>query len=154
MTSESLILIAEDSSDDLSLLLDTFNQGRLANPVQAVRDGEQVIAYLSGEGIFSNREKYPLPALLLLDLELPRKHGLEVLEWIRRQPALTSLRIVVLTSSGKMQEANRAYQLGANSFLVKPIDFIDFVRLTQAINGRWLWDNREFAPPTVSLDSL
>ena len=78
MTSESLILIAENSRDDLSLLLDTFNQGRLANPVQAVRDGEQVVAYLSGEGIFSNREKYPLPALLLLDLGLPRKHGLEV----------------------------------------------------------------------------
>ena len=92
------------------------------------------------------------PLYLMKDLDLPRKHGLEVLEWIRRQPALTSLRIVVLTSSGKMQEANRAYQLGANSFLVKPIDFIDFVRLTQAINGGWLWVNREFTPPGASPD--
>ena len=153
MTSESLILIAEDSRDDLSLIFDAFNQGRLANPVQVVRDGEQLIAYLSGKGIFSSREKYPLPALLLLDLDLPRQHGLEVLEWIRRQPALNSLRVVVLTSSAQMQEANRAYQLGANSFLVKPIDFIDFVRLTQAISGRWLWDNREFTPQRISLDS-
>ena len=152
MASESLILIAEDNPDDLSSLLDAFKQGRLANPVQVVRDGEQAMAYLGGEGIFSNREKYPLPALLLLDLHLPHKRGLEVLEWVKRQPALNSLRVVVLTDSAQIQEASRAYQLGANSFLVKPINFGDFVRLTQAIDGRWLWLNREFTPQSVSLD--
>lgn len=142
MNDTSLILVAEDNEDDLLLLLRAFKQGKLANAVQIVRDGEEAIAYLKGEGKYSNREEYPLPALLLLDLNMPRKNGFEVLEWIKDQPSLSSLRIVVLTVSEHVQDVNRAYQLGANSFLVKPVDFGDFVQLVQAISGYWLWMSR------------
>jgi CheY-like chemotaxis protein len=138
----SLILVAEDNENDLLLLLRAFQKGGLANPIQLVRDGEEVVCYLQGEGKYANREEYPLPDLLLLDLNMPRKNGFEVLEWIRQQPTLRTLRIVVLTMSEQLRDVNRAYELGANSFLVKPLDFEDFVRLVQAINGYWLWMNR------------
>ena len=111
-----------------------------------VRDGEETIAYLKGEGQFANRAEYPLPELLLLDLAMPRKDGFEVLRWLRQQPGLSALRVVVLTSSDQMRDVNLAYKLGANSFLVKPIDFDNFVSMTTALNGYWLWMSK--APET------
>jgi CheY-like chemotaxis protein len=137
-----LILLAEDNENDILLLRRAFEKGKLANPIHVVRDGEEAIAYLSGDGKYSDREKYPLPALLLLDIKLPRKDGFEVLEWVRQQPGLQLLRVVVLTSSERTSDVNRAYQLGANSFLIKPVDFGDFIRLVQAISGYWLWMSR------------
>jgi CheY-like chemotaxis protein len=107
-----------------------------------VENGEQAIAYLKGEGKYASREEYPLPSLLLLDLKMPRKNGFDVLEWIRQQPGLGSLRVVVLTSSDEIRDVNRAYQLGANSFLVKPLDFSEFVRMTEALKGYWIWLSR------------
>ena len=139
MNDATLILVVEDNENDLWLLLRAFKQGKLANPIQIVRDGEEAIAYLQGEGKYSNREEYPLPALVLLDLNIPRKDGFEVLEWIRQQPGLSPLRIVVLTVSEHIDHVNRAHRLGANSFLVKPVYFADFVGLVQAISGYWLW---------------
>jgi CheY-like chemotaxis protein len=142
VNSVSFILVAEDNENDLLLLLRAFDKGGLANPIQIVRDGEEVVSYLKGEGKYASREEYPLPELLLLDLNMPRKNGFEVLEWIRQQPTLRGLRIVVLTVSDQLKDVNKAYELGANSFLVKPLDFGDFVRLVQAINGYWLWMSR------------
>jgi CheY-like chemotaxis protein len=136
---ELLILVAEDDENDLLLLRRAFKVGRLANPIRVVRDGEEVIAYLKGETKYADRREYPLPALLLLDLNMPRKNGFEVLEWIRQEPGLNLLRVVVLTSSDRLSDVNRAYRLGANSFLVKPFDLGDFARLVQAINGYCLW---------------
>jgi CheY-like chemotaxis protein len=147
MLNESLILIAEDNQEDAALLLRAFQKGHLLNPLQFVRDGDEAISYLKGEGKYANREEYPLPALVLLDLNMPRKNGFEVLEWVRQQPTLRLLRIVVLTVSEEIKDVNRAYQLGANSFLVKPVDFGDFLRLVAAIQGYWLWLSRE---PEVS----
>jgi CheY-like chemotaxis protein len=137
-----VILIVEDNDDHALLLKHGFKQANLINPLQVVRDGDEAIAYLKGEGKFSNRAEYPLPALVLLDLKMPRRDGFEVLEWIRRQPGLSSMRVVVLTTSDEMRDINRAYALGANSFLVKPIKFDDFVQLSQAIKGYWLWMSR------------
>jgi len=147
---EPVILIAEDNDNDIVLLLRAFQKGNLSNPVQVVRDGEEAIAYLQGDGRYQNREEYPLPSLLLLDLKLPRKDGFEVLEWIRRQPGLKALRVVVLTLSEEIRDVNRAYQLGANSFLVKPIDFLDSVALVEAIKSYWLGLSRT---PEVSRNS-
>jgi CheY-like chemotaxis protein len=137
-----VILLAEDNEDHVLLIRRAFRQSGLVNPIQVVRDGEQAIAYLKGEGQYANRDEYPLPCLFLLDLKMPNKTGFDVLEWLRSEPAFAALRVVVLTTSGEMRDINRAYQLGANSFLTKPVDFRDFVQLTSAIKGYWIWLSR------------
>ncbi|HTD85718.1 MAG TPA: response regulator [Candidatus Binatia bacterium] len=137
-----VILLAEDNEDHVMLTRRAFKMAGLINPLFVVQDGEEAIAYLSGEGKFSNRTEYPLPTLLLLDLKMPHKNGFEVLEWLRTQPTLAALRVVVLTTSDRIHDVNRAYQLGANSFLTKPVDFRDFVQLSSAIKGYWLWMSR------------
>ena len=137
-----VILLAEDNEDHVLLTKRAFKSAGLVNPVFVVQDGEEVLAYLKGEGKYSNRGEYPLPTLLLLDLKMPRKNGFEVLEWLRSQPALAALRVVVLTTSDQIHDVNRAYQLGANSFLTKPVDFRDFVQLSSAVKGYWLWMSR------------
>jgi CheY-like chemotaxis protein len=136
---QDVILLAEDNDDHVTLILRAFRKGALLNPVFVVRNGEEVIHYLEGKDKFGNRAEYPLPSLLLLDLRMPMKNGFEVLEWVRQHPAFRPLRIVVLTTSEDMKDVNRAYQLGANSFLVKPIDLDHFANLTDAIKGHWLW---------------
>jgi CheY-like chemotaxis protein len=103
-----------------------------------VRDGEDAMSYLSGEGKFSNRAEYPLPDLILLDLKMPRIDGFEVLRWIRRQPGFASIRIVVLTSSDAIPDVNQAYALGANSFMVKPLDFQNVVEMSKILRTYWL----------------
>ncbi len=139
MVEESVILIAEDNENDAAMMRRAFQRANFLNPLHIVENGDEVIAYLKGEGKYSSREEYPLPSLLLLDLKMPRCNGFEVLQWVRRHPTLNSLRIVVLTSSDEIRDVNRAYQLGANSFLVKPIDFSEFVRMTEALKGYWIW---------------
>src|ERR1043166_1315693 len=142
-----LILVAEDREDDVLLIQRAFREGNLLNPLHVVSNGEETILYLSGQGKYAHRDEYPLPALVLLDLKMPRKDGFEVLHWIRHQPELSGLRVVVLTASDEVRDVNRAYQLGANSFLVKPIDFPSFVEMTRALKGYWLWMSEQ---PEVS----
>jgi CheY-like chemotaxis protein len=137
-----VILLAEDDENQVLFVRRAFKHAGLLNPLFVVEDGEQTIAYLKGEGKYSNRAEYPLPCLLLLDLKMPNMNGFEVLEWLRRQPSLSALRVVVLTTSDQVRDVNRAYQLGANSFLTKPVDFRDFVQLTLAIKGYWIWLSR------------
>src|ERR1044072_6129078 len=133
------ILLVEDGEDDIFLVLRAFELAKLANPWHVVRNGEQAIAYLKGEGPYGDPEKCPLPTLVLLDLRMPGKNGFEVLEWIRQQPGLSTLRVVVMTTSADSRDVNRAYQLGANSFLVKPMDFEEFMNMTLSLSGHWLW---------------
>ena len=133
-----LILLAEDRDDDVLLIQKGLAAAKLLHQVQVVRDGEEAIAYLKGESKYANREEYPLPDLLLLDLKLPRKDGFEVLQWIRQQPDHHLLRVVVLTSSDDLQDVDEAYQLGANSFLSKPPDLEDFLQLGRFITEYWL----------------
>ena len=138
MPERGLILIAEDEADHIFIIRRAFKQAALANPIHVVRNGEEAIQYLQGVGPYSNRAEYPLPALLLLDLKMPRKNGFEVLEWIRLHPGLRRLRVVVLTTSSSLHDVNRAYQLGANSFLVKPTDFESVVRLVSLLKDYWV----------------
>ena len=105
---------------------------------QYVNDGEKALAYLEGEGPYADRKAHPFPDLVILDLGLPSVDGFEVLEWIRRQPGLSSLRVVVLTASDHMHDVNSAYKLGANSFLVKPMDFEDVVHMGKFLTTYWL----------------
>jgi CheY-like chemotaxis protein len=132
------ILIAEDNEDHVLLLRRALQKGEFLDPVFVAKNGEETIAYLNGDGKYANRHEYPLPVLLLLDLKMPGKNGFEVLEWIRQQPGLKRLRIVVLTTWDAPQDVNRAYELGANAFMVKPFKKDQYVQLIDAIKGYWL----------------
>jgi len=132
------ILLVEDREDDVFLVRRAFEKAYLLNPLQVVRNGEEAVAYLKGEGTYANRAGYPLPSLILLDLKLPGMDGFDVLRWIRQEPNFGSLPVIVLTSSEQIRDVNRAYQLGANSFLVKPTDFQNFIDLGRAIGGYWM----------------
>jgi len=142
MSEQALFLLVEDNEDHVALVRRAFAKSNVVNPLQVVPSGEEAIAYLEGTGKFSNRAEFPLPSLILLDLKLTGMDGFEVLRWIRQQPTLRTIRVVVLTSSNAIRDVNQAYQLGANSFLVKPVDFEDFVRVTQALQGYWLWSDK------------
>jgi CheY-like chemotaxis protein len=115
MFPNQMILIVEDDPNDVLLLQRAFQKAGLKNNLRLVRDGSQAIAYLSGHGIYSDRAKYPLPFLVLLDLKMPGTDGFEVLQWARAEPDLKRLLIVVLTSSNLQTDVDRAYELGANS---------------------------------------
>src|SRR6476620_10157745 len=114
------ILVAEDEAYDVVLLESLLRDLKITNPVQAVTDGEQLICYLKGEGKFADRSKFPLPVLLLLDLKMPRKGGLEALVWIHSS-FKPEFPVIVLTGSKDLQQMNQAYLLGARSFLAKPL---------------------------------
>jgi CheY-like chemotaxis protein len=137
-----VILVAEDDEDYVILIKQVFAKAHVPNPIHVVWNGEEAISYLKGEGKYSNRDEFPLPDIFLLDLKMPRVNGFEVLRWVRAQPTLSSLRILVLTSSDEIRDVNEAYQLGANSFLVKPLDFEDFTHLSRLIADFWFKASR------------
>jgi len=142
VTDEPIILLAEDRPEDIILIRRAFAQGGIDNPLYIVRDGEEAIAYLSGFGRYSNREEFPLPHLLLLDIKMPKVDGFEVLKWVRQQPGFGTLVVIVLTSSQDIFDVNKAYGLGANSFLVKPMDFDNFRVTCKTIKDYWLHMNK------------
>lgn len=120
MNEPRLILLVDDSEDDIALLRDGFLQSYPQQPLREVHNGEEAIAYLSGEGPYSDRSKFPLPLLILLDLNMPKMNGYDVLLWVRAQPRLKYLAIFILTASMRKEDVARAYYLGATGFLVKP----------------------------------
>lgn len=132
------ILLVEDDPNDVFLIQRAFRKANLANPIQVMNDGEAAVLYLSGQEPYAERDRYPLPMLMLLDLKLPRRSGLEVLEWLKQQPKLKRLPVVVLTSSREHTDLNRAYDLGANSYLVKPVAFDSLLNMVQTLNQYWL----------------
>ena len=145
MPDQALFMLVEDSADDVLLTKRALIKGNVLNPLKVVNSGEEAILYLRGEGTYSNRAEFPLPAIVLLDLKLPGKDGFEVLEWIRSQPGFRNIRVIVLTSSESVYDVDRAYKMGANSFLTKPVEFTQLVEMMQAVKGYWLWFDK--APP-------
>jgi CheY-like chemotaxis protein len=143
MRDQGVVLLVEDREDDVVLIWRGLLRGKVQNPIMVVGDGEEAIAYLRGEGKFANREEFPLPTLVLLDLKLPKVDGFEVLQWIRAQQGLRAMRVIVLTSSQDLRDVNRAYELGANSFVVKSLDSDEFVTTGELINEYWLRSDRE-----------
>ncbi|WP_348232089.1 response regulator [Trichocoleus sp. DQ-U1] len=137
------ILLVEDDSNDIFLIQRAFRKANLLNPLQVVENGEAAVFYLAGEPPYTDRDRYPLPVLILLDLKLPRKSGLEVLEWLRQQPDLKRLPVVVLTSSEENRDINQAYDLGANSYLVKPVAFEALLDMVKTLNSYWLIFNQK-----------
>jgi CheY-like chemotaxis protein len=138
VSDHSIILLVEDREDDIILIRRAFERISLSNPIHVVRSGEEALAYLAGEGKYSNRAEHPLPEIVFLDLKLPGIDGFDVLEWIRKQPGLRSLPVLVLTSSSQIRDVNRAYELGANSFLVKEFDFQNSVEMAKLLQRYWL----------------
>jgi CheY-like chemotaxis protein len=150
MPHNQLILVAEDDENYVVLIREAFAEAGIQNPIHVVWNGEEVIYYLQGKGKYADRAEFPLPGLLLLDLKMPRVNGFEALTWIRKQPSLSGLRVLVLTSSDEIRDVNKAYQLGANSFLVKPYDFEDLAELSRLIQDFWLKASKApeaFRPP-------
>ena len=135
---QNVLLHVEDDPNDVVLLQRAFKKANTQISIQAVTDGDKAVAYLSGAGEYADREKFPLPNVTLLDLKMPRKSGLEVLEWIRRQPSLRRLVVIVFTSSKHDEDVNKAYDLGANSYLVKPVGFDMLVEVAKLIQSYWI----------------
>jgi CheY-like chemotaxis protein len=135
---QAVILLVEDLEDDVILVRRALAKANVLNPLFVVHDGEEAVAYLDGVGKYSNREEYPLPDIMLLDIKMPKMDGYDVLREVRSRPALKSLRIIVLTSSEDMADVNKAYELGANSFLVKPLEFENYAALMRTLSAFWL----------------
>jgi CheY-like chemotaxis protein len=142
MTGTSLILVVEDNDDDVALTRHALNAAGIKNPLFVVDTGPRAIEYLSGMDEFRDRSKYPLPAAIFLDLKLPLMSGHEVLGWIRAQRHLESITVVVLTSSDEPSDLRRSYCLGANCYLVKPLNTRQLLDLAKAFNWSWLQDSR------------
>lgn len=136
MNSPLHILVAEDDASDVLLLKRAFAQTRMA-PVHYASDGEEVLAYLAGKPPFENPVRYPLPHLLLLDLKLPRMDGFEVLRCIRGQLNLRHLLVVVFSGSNLQTDIDKAYEYGANSYVVKPHGPRDLVAVVQRLETYW-----------------
>ena len=132
-------LLVDDSEDDILLITHAFEKAHIGNLLKSVMNGVEAIRYLSGEGPYADRREFPLPAVMLLDLKMPIKNGFDVLQWIHSQPALVPIRIIVLTDSNATVDIDRAYQLGACSFIVKPFDFRSLIDLMSAVAGFWVW---------------
>ncbi|HEU5358654.1 MAG TPA: response regulator [Gemmatimonadales bacterium] len=138
----AVILLVEDDANDVVLITRAFTKAGAFGVIEAVGDGDAALAYLRGEGRYADRQRYPFPDVVLLDLKLPRRSGLEVLEWIRGQHPLRRLPTVMLTSSRDATDVDRAYDLGANSYLVKPVGFDELQRLVAEVSRYWLEHNQ------------
>ncbi|HEX2934531.1 MAG TPA: response regulator [Bacteroidales bacterium] len=130
------ILYAEDSANDIELTLAAFKESNFANQIDIVRDGQEALDYLFYRGKYENREK-TVPAFVLLDIKMPKLDGIEVLKVIRQSNDYKSLPVVMLTSSQMETDVIKSYELGANGFVVKPIDFSDFVKAIKGIGYFW-----------------
>ncbi len=138
MSDPATILVAEDDENDIVILSYAFKQAGLAHTLARVADGEAAIDYLRGEGPYADREKFPLPDLLLLDLKMPKVSGFEVLAWLQTQPSLDDIPVVVLSGSELEEDKLETARLGANAFHTKPNDFRKVVKLVQELDARWL----------------
>jgi CheY-like chemotaxis protein len=135
------ILVVEDDENDLVFIKMAMKKAGITNPIQIAMHGQEALDYFEGAGKFTNRAKFPLPYLMLLDLKLPYVMGLDVLTWIRDQPQFKSTIVIVLTSSRHERDIRMAYQLGANAFLVKPSDLKGLENMMITLKDFWLTQN-------------
>jgi CheY-like chemotaxis protein len=142
MTTNRAILLVEDNEDDVFLMKRALQGARVMNALYVVEDGQEALDYLGGAGRFADRDSYPLPVVVFLDLKLPYLSGHDVLAWIRRRKELESLVVIVLTSSNEASDLSRCYALGANSYLVKPPTPDQLEDLARAFKWYWLEYNQ------------
>jgi len=132
-----VILVADDDADDRLLIKEAFEEARLLNPIHFVEDGEELLDYLTRRKKYSNFADTPLPGLLLLDLNMPRKNGFEALKEIKSDENLRQLPIVVFTTSKIEEDVYRSYNLGVNSFITKPVTFQSLVSVMETLAHYW-----------------
>jgi CheY-like chemotaxis protein len=147
---QGLVLLAEDNEDDAFFFERAFRKAGFENPLRIVRDGVEVVDYLTGTGEYADLQDHPFPSLLLLDLNMGRRNGLEVLEWLEQPGVRQSLIVVVLTSSVSAADVSAAYARGANSYLVKPVELHQMMQLAELIGTYWLRANRPPSAPGPS----
>jgi CheY-like chemotaxis protein len=151
MNRPACVLLAEDDENDVFFLQQAFKDAEIHEPLQVVSDGQEAIEYLTGEGKFSDRERYPEPTLFISDIKMPQKTGLEVLEWIREQDKFLFLPLILYTSSAQPSDIKEAYRLRANGYVVKPASRQQRIDLAKSIKGFWLDFNQI---PLVSTPGL
>ena len=142
------ILLAEDNPKDVELTLEALSENNLANQVVVVKDGVEALEYLRREGKYKERKPGD-PAVALLDIKMPRMDGIEVLRVIRSDPALKTLPVVMLTASWEQQDLIKSYELGVNAYVVKPVDFKEFIEAIKQIGVFWAVVNK--VPPNLSI---
>ena len=147
MSERPPILLVDDSENDLMLMRLAAEEAGFPKPLQEVHNGEEAIAYLSGSSPFEDRTTYPLPEVMLLDLNMPRKNGFDVLNWIRAQPTLRGLNVMVLTASAREDDIRKAFALGANFYLVKPLKMEDLIQMLRCLRE---WLSYSHFPPSGS----
>ena len=131
------ILLVEDNRMDVVLTLDAFKEAKLNNKINVARDGQEALDYLFGRDKYSNREEFPLPNLILLDLKMPGIDGFEVLRQIKGTERLRRIPVVILTSSKEEGDRSLSYDIGANSYLLKPVSFDEFTDVVRKIDDYW-----------------
>jgi len=138
---DGTLLWVEDDQNDIHLVGRAMAKVGMGSPTLA-RDGQEALDYLSGKGEFADRTLHPLPTLIMLDLKLPKRSGLEVLQWLRSQEGLRRIPVLIFTSSKETADVNRAYDLGANAYLVKPVDMKVLLEILRQILEFWIGTNR------------
>jgi CheY-like chemotaxis protein len=141
MDKHPVILVGEDDDNDVLLMQRAFKKAKSPHSLQIARDGCQVIDYLTGNSAYADRRRYPTPGLVLLDIKMPKRTGLEVLKFIRQCPALKRLPTIIFSSSRTESDIKTAYDLGANSYIGKPSDFEGLVNLLQILTQYWFFSN-------------
>lgn len=142
---EKIILLVEDNPDDEELTIRSLRKANIANEIVVARDGVEALEFLFREGKYSDEDKDKIPAVVLLDLKLPKLNGIDVLKRLRADPRTRLLPVVVLTSSSEEDDMLQSYQFGANSYVRKPVDFSQFATAVNALGIFWLLYNQE--PP-------
>ena len=140
------ILLVEDETSDAYFMRWAVNKAGVVNPIHLATDGQEAIDYFKGAGRFADRKEFPVPCLVLLDLKLPYVMGLDVLKWIRQQPEVAAI-VIILSSSAAKADITAAYLLGANAFLIKPSEAYQLLDMVKSIKDFWLMQN---TPPAVS----
>jgi two-component system, response regulator len=140
--SEKMILLVEDSADDEELTTRALRQAKIANEIVVARDGAEALDFLFGEGAYAGRDVSRAPAVVLLDLKLPKLSGLDVLNRLRADPRTRLVPVVILTSSSEEEDMLKSYQLGANSYVRKPVDFGQFALAVSQLGIYWLLLNQ------------
>jgi CheY-like chemotaxis protein len=136
------ILLVEDDPGDIAFIRRAYGKTGASTPLVVTEDGDSAVDYLGGSGAYADRAAHPFPCLMLLDLKLPRRSGLEVLEWLRGQAVIRRLPVVILTSSRENRDIDRAYELGVNSYLLKPVRTADLADTIKRVTDYWLLGNQ------------
>ena len=136
-TRDFTVLLVEDDLNDIFLVKRAFKMAQLENPLQVVTDGEEATHYLSGQGKYADRETHPLPKLVVMDIKMPRMTGFDVLEWIKSDGSLRRIPVIIVSSSNRPEDIDRAYELGANAYMVKPVSYQAVERLFESITHYW-----------------